>query len=243
MSGRLTRQRLTAHFAERDPVMAALVEAAGPYRLRTDECPSPFRHLAEAIISQQISGQAAAAILKRFNALFDNVAAFPEPHQVLQKQARELRSAGLSAAKVAAIRDLATKTEEGLIPDTRTLRTLTDDEIIERLTVVRGIGAWTVQMMLMFQLGRTDVLPSTDYGVRNGFRIAYRLRKLPTPGELSKRGERWAPYRSAAAWYLWRAVDLEKSGVDWPRPKIRIWRASPRGGASVRRPRSGERTR
>lgn len=223
--------------------MAALVDAAGPYTLRPVECPSPFRHLAEAIISQQISGSAAAAILRRFVALFDQRSDFPTPSAVLAIKETLLRGAGLSAAKVAAIRDLALKSEQGHIPDTTTLASLEDDDIIERLTVVRGIGPWTVQMMLMFQLGRPDVLPIADYGVRNGFRIAYRLRNLPTPRELARQGERWAPYRSAAAWYLWRAVDLEKSGIEWARPKIRIWRAPPRGDASARRRRSGARTR
>jgi len=225
-------------------VMAALIATAGPFTLRPVECPSPFRHLAEAIISQQISGSAAAAILKRFVALFDTYGDdFPEPDAVLAIKESQLRSAGLSAAKVAAIRDLALKSDQGIVPDTATLESLEDEDIVERLTVVRGIGPWTVQMMLMFQLGRLDVLPVADYGVRNGFRIAYRLRDLPTPSELARQGEKWAPYRSAAAWYLWRAVDLEKSRVEWERPKIRLWRAPPRGVASARRRRSGARTR
>jgi 3-methyladenine DNA glycosylase/8-oxoguanine DNA glycosylase len=223
--------------------MAALVDAAGPYKLRPIECASPFRHLAEAIISQQISGSAAAAILRRFVGLFEEKSDFPAPSAVLAVKEKLLRGAGLSAAKVAAIRDLALKSEQGLVPDTTTLVSLEDDDIIERLTVVRGIGPWTVQMMLMFQLGRPDVLPVADYGVRNGFRIAYRLRDLPTPRELARQGEKWAPYRSAAAWYLWRAVDLEKSDVEWTRPKIRLWRAPPRGDASARRRRSDVRTR
>jgi 3-methyladenine DNA glycosylase/8-oxoguanine DNA glycosylase len=175
--------------------------------------------------------------------LFEEKSDFPAPSAVLAVKEKLLRGAGLSAAKVAAIRDLALKSEQGLVPDTTTLVSLEDDDIIERLTVVRGIGPWTVQMMLMFQLGRPDVLPVADYGVRNGFRIAYRLRDLPTPRELARQGEKWAPYRSAAAWYLWRAVDLEKSRVEWTRPKIRLWRAPPRGDASARRRRSDVRTR
>lgn len=222
--------------------MAALIDAAGPFTLRPVDCPSPFRHLAEAIISQQISGNAAASILKRFVGLFEGRSDFPAPHAVLAIKENQLRSAGLSAAKVAAIRDLALKSEQGIVPDTATLTALDDEDIVERLTVVRGIGPWTVQMMLMFQLGRLDVLPIADYGVRNGFRIAYRLRNLPTPSELARQGEKWAPYRSAAAWYLWRAVDLEKSRIEWARPKIRLWRAPPRGDASAHRRRSGART-
>jgi DNA-3-methyladenine glycosylase II len=243
-SVRVTRRRLAAHFAEHDPVMAALIEAAGPFRLRPLPCPSPFRHLTEAIISQQISGRAAAAIRARFSGVFSlRDSDFPQPEDVLAQPDSALRGAGLSAAKVAAIRDLSRKTVDGIVPDSRTLLSLSDQEIIERLTIVRGIGPWTVQMMLMFQLGRRDILPIADYGVRNGFRIAYRKRLLPTPGELARYGERWAPYRSAAAWYLWRVVDLEKAGVEWPRPRIRTSVAALRGDASARRRRSGARTR
>jgi DNA-3-methyladenine glycosylase II len=238
----LTRRQLRAHFASVDPVMAALIEAAGPYRLRAVACPSPFKHLTQAIISQQISGRAAAAILGRFVALFGMSAAaeeFPAPESILAEHDSALRAAGLSASKVAAVRDLATKTLAGVVPDSAVLQQLPDQQIIERLTVVRGIGAWTVQMMLMFQLGRADVLPINDYGVRNGFRIAYRRRDLPTPGELQRYGERWTPYRSAAAWYLWRAVDLQKAGNE----SLKALPAAPRGAGAKRRPRPGARTR
>lgn len=234
--------------------MAALIEAAGPYRLRAVDCPSPFEHLARAIVSQQISGNAAAAILRRVVALFaddPDDKEFPRPEAMLERNEHELRAAGLSAGKVAALRDLAQKTCAGVVPDSATLQRLQDAEIIERLTVVRGIGPWTAQMMLMFQLGRPDVLPIDDYGVRNGFRIAYQRRELPTPRQLQYFGERWAPYRSAAAWYLWRAVDLQKAGVLWQRPaqrivllrearRIRLSRAVPRDAdAKPRRRRGG----
>lgn len=238
----LTRRRLRTHFANVDPVMAALVDAAGPYRLRAVACRSPFRYLTQAIVSQQISGRAAAAILGRFVALFGMDIAdkeFPTPESILATDDSTLRSAGFSASKVAAVRDLAAKTLAGIVPDSATLQLLPDRQIIERLTVVRGIGAWTVQMMLMFQLGREDVLPINDYGVRNGFRIAYRRRALPTPGELQNYGERWAPYRSAAAWYLWRAVDLQKAGD----ASLKALPAAPRDGGARRRPRQGARTR
>jgi len=238
----LSRRRLRTHFASVDPVMAALIDAAGPCRLRAVACSSPFKHLTQAIISQQISGRAAAAILGRFVALFGVDAAgkeFPAPESILAVDHSTLRSAGLSASKVAAVRDLASKTLAGVVPDSTTLQRLTDQQIIERLTVVRGIGAWTVQMMLMFQLGREDVLPINDYGVRNGFRLAYRRRALPTPGELQRYGERWAPYRSAAAWYLWRAVDLHKAGG----AELKALPAAPRGAGARRRPRPGARTR
>ncbi|MBU6377393.1 MAG: DNA-3-methyladenine glycosylase 2 family protein [Gammaproteobacteria bacterium] len=250
----LTRRRLLAHFHASDPLMAALVSAAGPFRLRPAPSASPFRHLAEAIISQQISGRAAAAIQRRFVGLFlaePQAEDFPQPAEVLQSSAACLRSAGLSSAKVAAVQDLAAQTLAGVVPDTDTLLGLDDQTIIDRLTVVRGIGPWTVQMMLMFQLGRPDVLPVADYGVRNGFRIAYELRRLPTPGELRSHGERWAPYRSAAAWYLWRAVDLDRQGILWSRPalagsprkSVSPRRPAPRGAAATRRRRPGGRTR
>lgn len=203
----LTRRHLLAHFRAADPVMAALIDAAGPYRLHPAHCDSPFEHLARAIASQQISGAAARAILGRFVTSF-GAGEFPVPERILAAPDAALRAVGFSLSKVAALKDLAQHTLEGVVPDTRTLQTLDDAAIIDRLTQVRGIGPWTVQMMLMFQLGRPDVLPRDDYGVRNGFRIAYGKRKLPTPAELARFGARWAPFRSAASWYLWRAVEL-----------------------------------
>jgi 3-methyladenine DNA glycosylase/8-oxoguanine DNA glycosylase len=224
--------------------MAALIEAAGPYRLRVQPCDSPFRHLAGAIIGQQISGAAARAITARFVALVadpERQDGFPTPGAVLALGDATLRSAGLSAGKVAALRDLAAKTRSGEVPQSHTLHALDDETIITRLTAVRGIGRWTVQMMLMFQLGRPDVLPAADFGVRNGFRIAYRRKTLPTVGELLAYGERWAPWRSAAAWYLWRAVDLHRAGElpTLPKPVRLKVRADAR---AVPRPRSGART-
>lgn len=213
----LTRRTLLPHFERVDPPVARLISMVGPYRLRAVECASPFRHLTEAIVAQQISGAAARSILRRFVSVCgsnpDDPNDFPSHTTVLAIDASVLRGAGLSASKVLALHDLAEKTRAGIVPDTRTLLALDDESIIRRLVVVRGIGRWTVQMMLMFQLGRPDVLPSDDYGVRNGFKLLFRRRELPTPGEVTKYGERWAPYRSAAAWYLWRAVDLAKTGA------------------------------
>jgi DNA-3-methyladenine glycosylase II len=123
---------------------------------------------------------------------------------------RAIRGAGFSLAKVAALRDLAAKTLDGIVPTGAIVRKLDDEAIVERLIAVRGVGRWTVEMLLIFQLGRPDVLPVDDFGVRNGFRIAYGLRKMPAPKEVLRYGERWKPYRTAAAWYLWRAVDREK---------------------------------
>ena len=152
--------------------MAALVEAAGPYRLRPAHCDSPFEHLARAIASQQISGAAARAILGRFVATFGSkTGAFPRPAKILTVHDQRLRAVGFSATKVAALKDLARHTLAGVVPDTRTLESLDDAAIVARLTQVRGIGPWTVQMMLMFQLGRLDVLPRDDYGDRKSTRL------------------------------------------------------------------------
>jgi DNA-3-methyladenine glycosylase II len=135
----------------------------------------------------------------------------PTPEDLLLLKVPALRKAGLSANKTLAVRDLAAKTIDGTVPTLRKLRAMPDDEIIERLTAVRGIGVWTVEMLLMFKLGRPDVLPVDDLGVRNGFRLAYNLPVMPKPTALLEYGERWRPFRSVAGWYLWRAVDLHKA--------------------------------
>jgi DNA-3-methyladenine glycosylase II len=204
----VSHRRLVAHFTRVDPVMASLAREIGPCGLRRVELDSPFRHLVEAIIAQQISGKAAASIQQRLlAALGTRGGKFPTAKRILATPIDILRGAGLSRAKAMAVQDLAAKSEAGIVPNVRTLDALEDALIIERLTQIRGIGPWTVQMMLMFQLGRPDVLPVTDFGVRSGFRLAYRKRQLPTPGQLARFGVRWAPYRSAAAWYLWRATE------------------------------------
>jgi len=193
--------------------MGGVIQAAGAYTLKADTECSPFRALVRAIAHQQLNGTAANTILTRFiNAVGTN-GEFPTPQQVLDAPEATLRAAGLSFAKIASLRDLAAKTIEGVVPARETLHALGNEEIIERLTQVRGIGQWTVEMMLMFQLDRTDVLPVDDFGVRNGFRLAYGLRKMPAPKALALFGERWAPHRTAAAWYLWRAVELHRAGT------------------------------
>ena len=203
-------RRITAHLSTADPVLARVIAAHGPCTLRADRSISPFQHLAHAIAHQQLNGTAARTIFGRFVALYGADGSFPSPHEVLATPIESVRAAGFSGSKVAALRDLAQKTIDGVVPQLETLLTLDDAAIIERLTAVRGIGPWTVQMMLMFQLGRPDVLPVDDFGVRQGFQLAYGLRKMPTPRALHAYGVRWAPYRSAAAWYLWRAVDLHR---------------------------------
>lgn len=206
--------------AKVDPVLAGVMRAAGKYALEPAASHTPFHALARAIAHQQLNGTAAQSIFGRFCGLYQATEtalagiaeATLDAELVLDTPDEKLRAVGLSFAKIASIKDLARKTLDGVVPPYEILHTLGNDEIIERLTQVRGIGRWTVEMLLMFRLGRPDVLPIDDFGVRNGFRLAYGLRGMPTPRALAEFGARWAPYRSVAAWYLWRAVDLHKAG-------------------------------
>ena len=189
------------------PLMRRLIARHGPCRLSPEWRRSPYESLVRAVVHQQLHGKAAATILQRFVALFPE-SRFPTPEGVLGASEEQLRSAGLSRQKIAAIRDLAQKTDEGLVPGRRSeIKLCSDDEIIARLTQVRGVGPWTVEMLLIFTLGRLDVLPVDDYGVRSGYAKASRLEQPPTPGELRETGKKWAPYRSIAAWYFWREAD------------------------------------
>ena len=201
----------TKHLAKVDPVMRRLIHTVGPFMLTPRVRRSPFESLARAIAYQQLHEKAAESILGRFVALFPT-RRFPLPNDLLAMNEQAIRGAGFSQAKVAALRDLAVKTLDGTVPTGAIVRKLDDDAIVERLIAVRGIGRWTVEMLLIFQLGRPDVLPANDFGVRNGFRIAYGRRSMPTPKAVLRYGERWKPYRTAAAWYLWRAADLAKMG-------------------------------
>ena len=186
--------------------MAALIARARRYEITPSLSVRPFEALAESIAYQQLSGKAAATIWGRVRALFPKRTVL-DPALVLKMPDDKLRAAGLSRSKVAALKDLAAKTLDGTVPSARTLARMTDDEIITRLTQVRGIGRWTVEMLLLFDLGRPDVWPVHDYGVRKGFAKVFGKRNLPTPKQLLKLGEKWKPYRSAAAWYFWRALD------------------------------------
>ena len=199
----------TRHLAKVDPVMGRLIRDVGPFSLLPKVRRTPFDSLVRAIAFQQLHEKAAESILKRFIALFPG-RRFPRPAELLAVHVDAIRGAGFSGAKVLALRDLAAKTLDGTVPTGRAIKMLDDDAIVERLVAVRGIGRWTVEMLLIFQLGRPDVLPVDDFGVRNGFRIAYRRRTMPTPKEVLRYGERWKPYRTAAAWYLWRAADRAK---------------------------------
>ncbi|HET9388664.1 MAG TPA: hypothetical protein VFO44_03370 [Steroidobacteraceae bacterium] len=213
-------QQILEHLTRADSNMGALIRAQGPYELAAELNCQPFEALARAITHQQLHANAARSILQRFVGACGN-GSFPSADVVMATPVESLRATGLSFAKIAALKDLAAKTLDGTVPDRDTLLTLSDLEIIGRLTQVRGIGRWTVEMMLMFQLGRPDVLPVDDFGVRNGFRLAYGLRKMPAPKVLAAFGERWAPHRTAAAWYLWRAPELKKAGK-LPEPLERI---------------------
>jgi len=207
------RRRVPPHRAHAvlhaDPVMRALIKAAGPYTLQSTRADSPFRALIHSIAHQQLHGTAAARILERFVALYAPEP-FPSPAAVLATPAATLRAVGFSFAKIRALHDLAAKTLSGIVPPSAHLDELPDEAVVERLTQVRGIGPWTVHMMLMFQLGRADVLPVDDFGVCNGFRLAYGLKGMPTPRALAEFAERWRPYRTMASWYLWRAVELHR---------------------------------
>jgi DNA-3-methyladenine glycosylase II len=181
-----------------------VVDKHEPYPTKFERTRDPYRVLVRAVTFQQLSGKAAATIHGRLLALFEGKD-HPDPEDILAIDDAKLRGAGLSRQKIAAIRDISQKRIEGVIPDAKALMKLSDEEIIERLTAARGVGRWTVEMYLMFTLGRPDVLPVDDLGVRKGAEKLYR--RSFTPKELAAYGERWAPHRSAAAWHLWRIAD------------------------------------
>ena len=189
-----------------DEKLARLIARVGPFAMPTRETMSPFQILLRAIVYQQISGKAAASIHARLMALFPGGKPGPRRLQKLSDEA--LRAAGMSGRKQRAARDLSDKALDGTVPTRRQLERMDDEAIIARLVQVRGIGQWSAEMMLIFQLGRPDVLPATDLGVRKGFQLSHGGRKLPEPKKLLRYGERWRPYRSVASWYLWRANDL-----------------------------------
>jgi 3-methyladenine DNA glycosylase/8-oxoguanine DNA glycosylase len=192
-----------------DPTLRRTIDAIGEFALERElrAATSVYAALAESIVSQQLSGRAAATIYGRVCALFPRSRGGPKPAQILAASDEALRGAGLSRAKTLALRDLAQRSLAGEIPTLAAARRLPDDAIIERLTTVRGIGRWTAEMFLIFRLGRPDVLPVDDFGVRKGFALAFGLPEQPRPKELAAYGERWAPFRTVASWYLWRRAD------------------------------------
>lgn len=197
------------HLSSRDPVMRLLIREHGLCELVPETRRSPFQSLVQAVAHQQLHGKAANTILSRFKKLFPG-RKFPRAEDLAGVTDQEIRACGFSFAKIKAIRDIAEKTLSGVVPTSREIIKLSDDEIITRLTQVRGVGQWTVEMLLIFQLGRHDVLPVHDFGVRSGFRHAYQRREMPAPKELLAHGEIWRPHRTTAAWFLWRAADAMK---------------------------------
>jgi DNA-3-methyladenine glycosylase II len=206
-----------AHLRAHDEKLGILIDRAGEFTLRLDQALSPFESLLESILYQQLHGKAAATIHRRVREYFGGD---PSPQILLNTPDEPLRAAGVSGNKIKAFRDLAAKTLDGTVPTHAAIKKLTDAEIIERLTAVRGIGSWTVEMLLIFRMGRPDVLPVSDYGVRKGFALTFQrvpvsraltAKDLPKAEVLLRRGKRWTPFRSVASWYLWRACDLAKS--------------------------------
>lgn len=197
-----------AHLSKRCPIMRRLIKAHGPCVLAPQKR-SPYEALVSAVAHQQLHANAAEAILRRFKALFPKTR-FPKPEQVLSASDEALRGSGFSTGKMLAIRDIAAKAQSGHIPTRAAAQKLSDDELITRLVEVRGVGRWTVEMLLIFTLGRPDVFPSDDFGVRNGWRVAKKLPEMPKPKDFRELAARWAPHRTLAAWYLWRAADAAK---------------------------------
>lgn len=194
--------------ASSDPLLRKLMRVHGPCGLCPDWRRSPYEALVRAIMHQQLNGKAAATIMGRFIDLFPG-SRFPLPGLILTKTDEQLRSAGLSRQKLGYIRDVAAKAEKGVIPvHRRGLMGREDEDLIAAFTQAKGVGRWTVEMVLMFSLGRLDVLPVDDYGVRAGYTKAKKLDAMITPKALELIGQRWAPYRSIAAWYLWRATEI-----------------------------------
>ncbi len=196
-----------AQLSDADPLLGSWIERSGPCILLPETEGTHFDALARSIIHQQLAGKAARAIHDRFNERIGRKGILPDVHDILSTRDEELRSCGLSGAKAAALRDLAERISDGTLP-VETLDSLPDDKIIDLLTQVRGIGPWTAQMFLMFRLGRPDVLPVLDLGVRKGAQKIYRMRNLPDAKRLEKTARAWQPWRSVASWYCWRVLEL-----------------------------------
>src|SRR5271157_536192 len=225
MPKKLDHTAALEHLSKVDRKLAKIITKAGPCFLQPETTQNLSESLMEAIIYQQLNGEVAATITSRVKSLFaenthriktrhGDQAGFPSPEQILAATPEVLRSAGLSQAKMLAIRDLAAKALDGTVPTVREANKMSDDALVEHLTKVRGIGRWTVEMLLIFRLGRGDVLAVDDYGIRKGFAKIHRLDELPKPKELQAYGDRWRPHRSVACWYMWRAAEMK----DLPEP-------------------------
>src|SRR3989449_6890370 len=225
------------HLTAKDQKLAELIANTLPFQMDADPLQSPYEALLEAIAYQSISGKAAATIYGRIEALSATGRA-PTPQEMLKLRKPVLRKAGLSGAKVLAMKDLAQKTIDGVVPTLEQAERLSDEELVERLVCVRGIGAWTVEMFLIFRLGRPDVLPIHDLGVKKGWSITYGKKHMPKPKELLTFGERWRPYRTVASWYMWRACQRAgNAAMRKIRPaKVRKRKpAKPKRSAGIRR--------
>ena len=208
------------HLRTVDPVLAAVIDRVGPCRLEPRREGTHFDALVRSIVYQQLSGKAASTILGRVHALYGNRS--PTPAELLTTPDETLRAAGLSRQKLAYLKDLAVKVQNGDVPlASDAIDHLSDDEIIERLVRVKGIGRWTVHMFLLFRLGRPDVLPELDLGIQNAIRRAYRLRKQPGPKDVLRIGRKWTPHASVASWYLWRLLDSAPTAAARKRPKVK----------------------
>ncbi len=197
-----------AHLTRADPALGALIREVGACGLQHDRTREPYAALISAVAHQQLHARAAEAMLGRLTTLTG--APMPEPGLLLSLSDADLRSCGFSGAKALALRDIATRALDGTVPTRRAAARLSDDVLIERLCALRGIGRWTVEMLLIFTLGRPDVFPVDDFGVREGYRLIHGLEAQPKPRDFAVIGEAYAPYRSTAAWYLWRAADRGK---------------------------------
>jgi len=197
------------HLGAADATLAALIERVGPFRMEQKSASSLFDVLAEAIVYQQLHARAAASIHARVRALVPRTRGVACARALIALPDEPLRGAGLSRSKPLALRDLAERTIDGHVPTIAQAHRMDDEAIIEHLTEIRGIGRWTAQMVLMFRLGRPDVLPVDDFGIRKGFAVAFRKREMPKREVVEKRGERWRPFRTVASWYLWRAAEAD----------------------------------
>jgi 3-methyladenine DNA glycosylase/8-oxoguanine DNA glycosylase len=209
------------HLAASDPKLAALIAQVGPCIMEIPHHFSIFYSLARSIVYQQLAGAAAAAIMGRVEALFAK--GRMTPRNLLQMEDAALRGAGLSQNKLAALRDLAAKCLDRTVPNKRVLAGMSDEEIIDRISQVRGIGRWTVEMLLLFRLGRPNVLPVDDYGVRKGMQRLYNMRELPNKDAMRRRARKWQPWCSVASWYMWRCAELPG-----PKPRIKAQPAAPK---------------
>ncbi len=198
------RRRAAAHLQSADAVMAAIVRKVGPCRMQIHRAGTTYWYLTRAILRQQISGHAAAAIERRISAHFGST---PRPEDVLRATDAELRALGLSRQKASYLRDLSARANDGLPLDR--LSRMSEERLVETVTAVKGIGRWTAEMLMMFRQGRPDILPTGDYGIRKAMQVAYRMRALPKPARMHKVAECWRPYRTVACWYLWRSLDAK----------------------------------